>query len=312
MAGDPAADIVPFGKYKGRPVVDLISDRSYTDWLAAQPWFREKYGTVYNLIVHTGAEPQDTPEHNALQAQFLDHDEALRIARGVLPGTVELRDKWQKRYGRHLSEEQRANLVVAESHQARIEKLQFEVRGWDVCIEAWSTLQVAEVESELCSCECDPETCRPRFSAPEHALVPNVPSDQWSDCFRPAWGDTPATRLKHCAAGCREAWRRSPHYEFAPGPFADFARLAVELKPTVGEDYPTVLRQVVKRRDVDRARGIWQRGDIPVVLTRAYVAESVSYEKAQKIFDSQGVALVLTTALAPPGGQWACSCETCS
>lgn len=309
---DPTTDIVPFGKYKGRPVVDLISDRSYTDWLAAQPWFREKYGTVYNLIVNTGTEPQDTPEHNALQAQFLDHDEALRIARGALPDAVELREKWQKKYGRHLTDEQRVNLVLPDSHQARICELQFEVRGWDVFTEASSSIQVTEVESELCVCDCDPGVCRPRFSAQDLAAVPGVPSEQWSDCFRPAWSNTPPRRQKHCADDCREAWRESPHYECAPGPFGVRARLAVELKPTVGEEYPTVLRQVVKRRDVDHARGLWRPGDVPVVLTRAYVAESVSYEKAQKIFHSQGVQFLLTSDLAPPGGEWACACNTCS
>jgi len=71
-------NIVPFGKYRGRPVEALANDRDYCDWLMAQAWFRERYGGVYTLIVNNFAEPSETPEHNALQARFLN--DALCIA----------------------------------------------------------------------------------------------------------------------------------------------------------------------------------------------------------------------------------------
>lgn len=64
--------IVPFGKYKGRSVDVLAADQDYCNWLAAQPWFREKFANIYKLVVVNQGEPAETPEHNALQALLLD------------------------------------------------------------------------------------------------------------------------------------------------------------------------------------------------------------------------------------------------
>lgn len=60
MAGEDKN--VPFGKYKGRPIELMLSDRQYCEWAAAQPWFRERHPTIYQIIVH-GTEAQETPEH---------------------------------------------------------------------------------------------------------------------------------------------------------------------------------------------------------------------------------------------------------
>jgi hypothetical protein len=64
--------VVPFGKYKGRHVAEMIADRQYCEWLASQGWFAEKYQPIYQIVVMGGPEPQDTPAHNRLQAMFLN------------------------------------------------------------------------------------------------------------------------------------------------------------------------------------------------------------------------------------------------
>ena len=67
-----ANNVVPFGKYKGQPVEAMAADRGYVDWLLAQSWFKDKHQNIYTLIINNFAEPSETPEHNALQALFLD------------------------------------------------------------------------------------------------------------------------------------------------------------------------------------------------------------------------------------------------
>lgn len=64
--------IVPFGKYKGRPVESLSADRAYCDWLVNQEWFRTQFTSIHTLIINNFSEPDETPEHNVLQAKFLD------------------------------------------------------------------------------------------------------------------------------------------------------------------------------------------------------------------------------------------------
>lgn len=64
--------IVPFGKYKGRSVDELTADQDYVNWLLAQPWFEQRFSYIHKIVIHDHGEPADTPEHNAMQALFLD------------------------------------------------------------------------------------------------------------------------------------------------------------------------------------------------------------------------------------------------
>lgn len=65
-------DLIPFGKYRGQPIEALANDHQYADWLAAQPWFRERYSSLYTVIINNFTVAADTPEHNKLQARLLD------------------------------------------------------------------------------------------------------------------------------------------------------------------------------------------------------------------------------------------------
>jgi len=73
-------EIIPFGKYKGKPVFALAEDKSYTEWLLSQPWFKEKHFNIYNIVINNFRQIDDTPEHNALQIKFLNQSYALKLA----------------------------------------------------------------------------------------------------------------------------------------------------------------------------------------------------------------------------------------
>lgn len=65
-------EIIPFGKYKGQPVDVLMNDKPYLEWLQSQEWFTSRYQNINTLIINNFREPTETPEHNKLQALFLD------------------------------------------------------------------------------------------------------------------------------------------------------------------------------------------------------------------------------------------------
>ena len=68
--------LVPFGKYKGKPITDLIADTSYVDWCKKQDWFKN-FPSVYNIVVHQTFQTNTnskTPEHNKIQNMFLKDD----------------------------------------------------------------------------------------------------------------------------------------------------------------------------------------------------------------------------------------------
>lgn len=73
-------EIIPFGKHKGKPVFALAEDKSYAEWLLAQPWFKERHLNIYNVVINNFRQHDDTPEHNAMQIKFLDQSYALKLA----------------------------------------------------------------------------------------------------------------------------------------------------------------------------------------------------------------------------------------
>ena len=73
-------EIVPFGKYKDKPVEILAADKEYLEWLLSTNWFKSKYEPIYNIFINNFQQHVDTPEHNKLQIKFLDKDYRLRFA----------------------------------------------------------------------------------------------------------------------------------------------------------------------------------------------------------------------------------------
>lgn len=65
--------VIPFGKHKGQEVIEVLEkDPQYLDWLRMQPGIAEKYPALFQVIINHGADPSETPEHNALQARLLE------------------------------------------------------------------------------------------------------------------------------------------------------------------------------------------------------------------------------------------------
>jgi hypothetical protein len=67
--------IIPFGKYKGKPITTLLKDTNYLEWCKQQEWFK-KFPIVYNICVNQTIVNQNenskTPEHNKIQNLFLE------------------------------------------------------------------------------------------------------------------------------------------------------------------------------------------------------------------------------------------------
>jgi len=90
--------VVPFGKYRGMPVEVMRQDQSYYDWAYAQEDTRRRYPWIFGIV--QVVESQDTPEHNSYQVLFLDQafvDDVWDIVHpGDRVGRVwrERMDKW--------------------------------------------------------------------------------------------------------------------------------------------------------------------------------------------------------------------------
>ena len=70
------SEIIPFGKYKGKPIIEVISKhKKYIEWLMLQNWLSEELRSQINVfITHGGKNSEETPEHNRIQMIFLNRE----------------------------------------------------------------------------------------------------------------------------------------------------------------------------------------------------------------------------------------------
>jgi hypothetical protein len=188
-------NVVPFGKYRGQPVELLAADRGYCDWLMGQAWFRDRYANVYTLIVNNFGEPAETPEHNALQARFLDQHLARALLAalqwqpvvdpmGYLRQTISYNEQQAKQYSGNRATLDAAKAVEAElaGGTAADEALgitatvEFEVGGWDVIITAvarWDQAQYVLIE------------LKPSLGDDYPAVLRQMKANRSADYYRP-------------------------------------------------------------------------------------------------------------------------------
>jgi hypothetical protein len=270
-----SAELVPFGKYKGQPVEALAADNDYAEWLLSQPWFRDRWPNVYNVVIAYGGEPQDSPEHNQMQARFLDAAWCLALADHLglrrlhglgPPRAMVAKDPNIERFRRH---------IKLTEHDMNADGTEFEVRGWDVVFD----LNAAHIDCRItplpgCICRCQHRDHEKYRSGDEPGKVRI--DRAWAHCGDGCvWGDTETGR-----------WLREP-----PDYLADYGlTVYAELKPDLGDDYPAVLRQVKGYDTGSPSRR--------AVVARRHAFEHVTWEQVGKMFAASGITLVAEQGIA--------------
>lgn len=294
------AEIVPFGKYKGQPAELLLADTSYCEWLAAQPWFKERYPTVYQVIVNYGAEPADSPEHNAMQVAFLNDDLCFRLSRRLFSRTDfdisgaqkalanSAAAKLVERYSTHLT------CTVKKPTASKV----FEQDGWDVVIRIGPAVLILNTVS-LPDCTCGPCECDPdRYSTKWHDSEREVPTLETRYIRNNDY---------HCTHGCPWGEKKTdwllgePAYADRPGWGGNLGRvfdaswppqILVELKPDLGDDFPSVLRQVLRYPH--------KYDDRRCVIVRRHRFEQVTWDQVKQVFAASHITLIDEAELTTP------------
>lgn len=230
--------VVPFGKYKDQPVEALMQDDRYREWLVAQDWFRSRYASLFQIVLNGGGEPQDSPEHNAMQAQFLDSSWMTKIGKIVKERLCPCHN------ASYFSGQEivRAEFLK-ESLKGSSSTPSFEDRGWDVScglrIEGKLDVWLAQKRGPLLDEKGEEE-------------APVVRERQWFETHETA---------------------------------------LLELKPTLSDDYPTVLREMKARhRDDD---------DYLFLIVREASFQHVSWEQVKAIFETADITALLESEIAP-------------
>lgn len=238
----PSALIVPFGKHKGKTVGELLErDPDYARWLTAQGWLAERFAELHAAILSRGAGSDDSPEHNALQGRFLA---PVFRAAFVLAATGSA-EVSRCRQGWFESDRREAARVI-ETCRGNVSFYEDRVATYSICpdgqpaISAAGKLKVAQDKLAAAQLEFD-RVPLPVFSS--------------SVCFEARGIDVVLT------------WH--------PG----HRELSVEIKPSLGEDFPSVMRQMARLR-------------VGHLLIETYNGRALSLDQVRAMFAANHCKLV--------------------
>lgn len=241
-------DIVPFGKYKGQPIERLIADQSYLDWLMAQDWFRQKFQNIYTVIINYNTQPSETPEHNKMQVRFLSVVYQLKLAYLLLGANLFKFD--QKHFDAHILkfwDDVRESLgtytVTGKFYDGRSR-----LKEYLETINGASFLEMEKVKFEHNNVDVYYEI---------------------SYGYGKYFGETP----EDIYFQAHQLFRKISSYETK-------LKLAIELKPTVGDDFPSVLRQMQKNKS-------------STLVLQEYTGTGATWDEFIEYFKSQNINVVV-------------------
>lgn len=239
---DPSAVIIPFGKHKGKTVSELLAtDPPYADWVMAQGWVAERFAELHAALSTRGAGNDDTPEHNALQGQFLDHGFRLAL--------LQITD------AQKLAKE-RTNTIKSAVHsiETRIESREGSIRSylsWNSAARDAAT-QIEELRSAIVA----DRAAIKDIEASSTAIYSHAEFEVRGVDVVVTWGVA--------LEDDRRGWRGVRH---------------LELKPSVGDDYPTVLREMKRLRE-------------DVLVVGQYTGRGIGEPQMRQMFNASGILVV--------------------
>lgn len=283
----------PLKKHKGEPV-ELVAatDPEYCKWAAMQPWFREQHSNIYNILVQAQPEAEASPEHNQMQAAFLEDTwrEALLFHLGFV-NTGENESFLRSRLFLELRE-----FITFSSENSSLGKVQFENKGWDVSFKYEPGRFICNINlvnvQKKCNCSKLNKVKDRYFLKPDKHQV---------GCFFSLsnWGvllEKPlleyledekflSTSVYDWSFSTVKDWlsvtsQERQRYGISKGELD----ILIEIKPDLGDDYPVVLRQIKGYPKSSHARVI--------LLVRRQRFENVSPQEVKKVFQNSNIILI--------------------
>lgn len=260
---DPSAIVIPFGKHRGSTVAELLAkDPAYAEWLAAQGWLAQRFAELHAAILARGAGADDSPEHNRIQIRFLDplfRAAIISLTQNVQETRI---SDWNNRAW-DLKETVR-KLPSAITHAQERIKINQEMlansssAGFAGGMPAsYRNAQLAQAEQELLAKRAELADAQAKLATfPHLPLLSIVAFEQRGVDARINWGFLETISDYH------------------PDRFFN-----VEIKPTLGDDYPSVMRQM-------------QRLQCQILLIETYTGLGVPLPLLRQMFTANSTQLI--------------------
>lgn len=315
MAQSPALN---FGKYRGLTLEEvLIQDPAYFEWLRDQAGIIQAKPELAAAFRELGASTEETPLHNAMQVMFLDDEVCAALAEALYPDaweplrpklrerleayyhldhpdyfvgvqrdTLEGRLKDEKRYsadyrerlsvlGRETLPEDRTPYSAYGLLQQRLEASLAAITDIEGRFEhRANSLPLGEAQLAL----FDSGSCCGTIRIRQRVMEPGNGADIFLELeFH---GSTEGLETEFEASSLEAVY--------------------VELKPSVGDEFPTILRQIgMQQRLIEssHAPGRPRSGRLyagkPVLIAGRYTGIGASLAQVKSIFASQGITFLL-------------------
>jgi hypothetical protein len=306
--------LVPFGKYKGEPLEILATDKKYMEWLCSQEFFRTKFNKIYTIVINNFTTPSNTPEHNGMQVLFLDDDFCLKFFGRNDSRTLFLeklgksKQNWMeatnkfskeyshwrlpKEYGEEFTKEltkkfkEIIELKLEQDYVAAlsdknyknvfVSKL-FEERGWDAIltfrIPTYRMFEERDIKDTL-ERKFDSignwiidKYFQSRDYSRDHRDEESIAAIQGVSSFR--------LELVSNLFGVNEL--------LAYGLWHNYNTIFFECKPSIGDDYPEVLRQM---------KGKPENPQVLLLGDGGYTGVGATFEQVIKIFEHSKIKII--------------------
>jgi len=234
--------IFPLKKYKDQPMEVVLQDRNYCEWLAAQSWFREKFKPYYQIIINNFGEPGETPEHNALQARFLDDRFCLALG-NLCKWKLMNKNACIRNLGKAIRLAKELNPQNDYEYNKNLKRME----------------EISEMREDMNESIIEWEG---------KELMDGEPFFKMKTIFEQDWWDVIIkTDDTYCKNECI-IWKDCD---------INFWKIAVEIKPLVGDDYPEILRKMNNRNTNSKYK---------CLIYDNFYAEKVTLEEVKKKFAS--------------------------
>ena len=266
--------IITFGKYKGQPAEVLQSDPEYCQWLQGQDWFAQKFPGISTLIINNFGKPEDTPAHNRLQAMFTKPEFVKKLFMhfyDVAAIVKDQKDHYKAMYQKCLQD--------IEKERVRLQKEKESATQW-MCVKDPENARIK------CGVDVYQKIGQGRYG--HYGSFWHIPN---SLCFcnRAADNDSPVGKFSVDNVSFEfNGWDVLATGNIIRAYDNGLFHAFVEIKPSVGDDYPSVMRQIqANKSKVDK-----NRNAVYVLLYDNFCATGASLEEVQTMFTNNNIAMV--------------------
>lgn len=280
---------VPFGKYKDQPVAVMMGDQQYVNWCLMQSWFGEKYATLAAVLQGRNTLEQDacTPEHNSLQMLFLRPEYQNALRKVLYPDSEP--GKFEAHATHFIKEVERDEKALASFK----EKGQFyDARNrTEADFKRWLDESKQNLEALKPCCHQPAVTAKFDFQL-------EFEENNWDIAIKSI------TRKDICECGEPIVQFSNYYGEQRTVLVISEDNPRIELKPSISEDYPAILRKVKSRMGFLTDGYNYQQGRIAkvdlsrkIVITREITATTATAEEIKQMFKMSGVELILLSEI---------------